>query len=127
MQLSWLCMVFRYVSEYPLPFSDNAPILTGVDPRWVAAGITLPYTGAEEIRVYDRDEWSKSELAKHAFEFTLDEFAEHPEYLSFINFKFCSKNGYFNFEISLYKFSNLNAPPYTSSPVSLANHPHKAF
>ena len=39
-----------FTPEYPLPFSDNAPILTGVDPRWVAAGITLPYTGAEEIR-----------------------------------------------------------------------------
>ena len=36
------------------------------------------------FRVYDRDKWSKSQLADNAFEFTLDELAEHPEYLAFI-------------------------------------------
>ena len=36
------------------------------------------------FRVYDRDRWSKSQLADNAFEFTLDELAEHPEYLGFI-------------------------------------------
>ena len=36
------------------------------------------------FRVYDRDKWSKSQLADNAFEFTLDELAEHPEYMSFI-------------------------------------------
>lgn len=37
------------------------------------------------FRVYDRDAWSKSQLPDHAFEFTLDELVEHPEYLSFVN------------------------------------------
>ena len=36
------------------------------------------------FRVYDRDKWSKSELVSNAFEFKLDELAEHPEYLTFI-------------------------------------------
>ena len=36
------------------------------------------------FRVYDRDKWSKSQLADNAFEFTLDELAEHPEYMGFI-------------------------------------------
>ena len=36
------------------------------------------------FRVYDRDKWSKSQLADNAFEFTLDELAEHPEYMAFI-------------------------------------------
>lgn len=37
------------------------------------------------FRVYDRDKWSKSQLADNAFEFTLDELAEHPEYMGFIS------------------------------------------
>lgn len=36
------------------------------------------------FRVYDRDKWSKSQLADNAFEFTLDELAEHPEYMGFV-------------------------------------------
>ena len=36
------------------------------------------------FRVYDRDAWSKSQLSDHAFEFTLEEFAAHPEHMSFI-------------------------------------------
>jgi type II restriction enzyme methylase subunits-like protein len=36
------------------------------------------------FRVYDRDMWSKSQLVDNAFEFTLDELAEHPEYMAFI-------------------------------------------
>lgn len=36
------------------------------------------------FRVYDRDRFSKSELAANAFEFTLAELVKHPEYLSFI-------------------------------------------
>ena len=36
------------------------------------------------FRVYDRDKWSKSQLADNAFEFTLDELSEHPEYMGFI-------------------------------------------
>lgn len=38
----------------------------------------------ETFRVYDLSKYGGSELAKHAFEFTLKEFAEHPEYLGFI-------------------------------------------
>ena len=64
-----LVQALDYVEEFPLR----------EQPRFV---VTCNFG---KFRVYDRDEWSKSELAKHAFEFTLDEFAEHPEYLSFIN------------------------------------------
>ena len=36
------------------------------------------------FRVYDRDRHSKSQLADNAFEFTPEEFGEHPEYMNFI-------------------------------------------
>lgn len=36
------------------------------------------------FRVYDRNAYSKRELADNPFEFTLEELAEHPEYLAFI-------------------------------------------
>ena len=36
------------------------------------------------FRVYDRDRCSRSQLASNAFEFGLDELAEHPEYLAFL-------------------------------------------
>ena len=36
------------------------------------------------FRVYDRNAWSRSQLEKHPFEFTLEELATHPEYLSFL-------------------------------------------
>ena len=36
------------------------------------------------FRVYDRNAWSRSQLEKHPFEFTLEELAAHPEYLSFL-------------------------------------------
>ena len=39
----------------------------------------------QTFRVYDRNACNKSQLADHVFEFTLDELAEHPEYLGFIN------------------------------------------
>ena len=38
----------------------------------------------DTFRVYDRNAYPKSELAEHSFEFTLEELAEHPEYLGFI-------------------------------------------
>ena len=38
----------------------------------------------ETFRVYDCYSYGKSQLPEHAFEFTLDELAEHPEYLGFI-------------------------------------------
>lgn len=37
------------------------------------------------FRVYDRDQFGRSQIADHPFEFTLEELSEHPEYLSFIN------------------------------------------
>lgn len=39
----------------------------------------------QTFRVYDRDRYSKSQLANNAFEFSLEEFGEHPEHLGFIN------------------------------------------
>ena len=36
------------------------------------------------FRVYDRNAWSRSQLAAHPFEFSLAELVEHPEYLSFL-------------------------------------------
>ena len=57
-----------YVDELPRP----------EQPRYV---VTCNFG---TFRVYDRDKWSKSQLADNAFEFTLEEFAEHPEYMSFI-------------------------------------------
>ena len=38
----------------------------------------------DTFRVYDRNAYSKGELAEHPFEFTLEELSEHPEYLGFI-------------------------------------------
>lgn len=38
----------------------------------------------ERFRVYDRDQHSDALLGEHAFEFTLEEFGDHPEYLGFI-------------------------------------------
>lgn len=38
----------------------------------------------DTFRVYDRNAYPKSKLAEHPFEFTLEELAEHPEYLGFI-------------------------------------------
>lgn len=59
-----------------LDYVDELPRLE--QPRFV---VTCNFG---EFRVYDRDKWSKSQLSDNAFEFTLDEFAEHPEYMSFI-------------------------------------------
>jgi len=36
------------------------------------------------FRVYDRNAWSRSQLAAHPFEFSLSELVDHPEYLSFL-------------------------------------------
>lgn len=36
------------------------------------------------FRVYDRNAWSRSQLAAHPFEFSLAELVDHPEYLSFL-------------------------------------------
>lgn len=36
------------------------------------------------FRVYDRDTYGRSELKNHAFEFSLEELGQHPEYLNFI-------------------------------------------
>lgn len=59
-----------------LDYVDELPRLE--QPRFV---VTCNFG---KFRVYDRDKWSKSQLSDNAFEFTLDEFAEHPEYMSFI-------------------------------------------
>ena len=64
-----LVQALDYVEELPRP----------EQPRYV---VTCNFA---TFRVYDRDAWSKSQLSKHAFEFTLEELANHPEYLSFIN------------------------------------------
>ncbi len=58
-----------YVDELPLP----------EQPRFV---VTCNFA---TFRVYDRNLCGRSELAKNAFEFTLDELADHPERLAFIN------------------------------------------
>lgn len=39
----------------------------------------------QTFRVYDRDRYSKSQLTNNVFEFSLEEFSEHPEHLGFIN------------------------------------------
>ncbi|WP_175954279.1 class I SAM-dependent DNA methyltransferase [Schaalia sp. Marseille-Q2122] len=57
-----------YVEELPRP----------EQPRYV---VTCNFG---TFRVYDRDNYAKSTLADHAFEFTLEELADHPEYLAFI-------------------------------------------
>lgn len=36
------------------------------------------------FRIYDRAKWHKSELEQHPFEFSLEELAEHPDYLNCI-------------------------------------------
>ena len=63
-----LVQALDYVDELPRP----------EQPRFV---ITCNFG---VFRVYDRDQYGKTELANHPFEFTLSEFADHPEYLSFI-------------------------------------------
>lgn len=60
-----------------LDYVDELPRLE--QPRFV---ITCNFS---TFRVYDRDTHGRSQLPNNAFEFTLDEFASHPEYLAFIN------------------------------------------
>lgn len=59
-----------------LDYVDELPRLE--QPRFV---VTCNF---KTFRVYDRDKYGKSELADNAFEFSLDEFGAHPEYLGFI-------------------------------------------
>ena len=43
--------LFGWFNEkYPLPYDGFAPVLTGIDPAYVAAALTLPYTGKDELR-----------------------------------------------------------------------------
>ncbi len=63
--------------DQALDYVDELPLLE--QPRYV---VTCNF---ETFRVYDRNPHNRSELAKSAFEFTLDELAEHPEYLRFIS------------------------------------------
>lgn len=60
-----------------LDYVDELPRLE--QPRFV---ITCNFS---TFRVYDRDAFGRSQLPNNAFEFTLDELANHPEYLAFIN------------------------------------------
>lgn len=60
-----------------LDYVDELPRLE--QPRFV---ITCNFS---TFRVYDRDAYGRSQLSNNAFEFTLDELANHPEYLAFIN------------------------------------------
>lgn len=60
-----------------LDYVDELPRLE--QPRFV---ITCNFS---TFRVYDRDTYGRSQLPNNAFEFTLDELANHPEYLAFIN------------------------------------------
>ena len=60
-----------------LDYVDELPRLE--QPRFV---ITCNFS---TFRVYDRDAHGRSQLSNNAFEFTLDELANHPEYLAFIN------------------------------------------
>lgn len=60
-----------------LDYVDELPRLD--QPRFV---ITCNFS---TFRVYDRDAYGRSQLPNNAFEFTLDELANHPEYLAFIN------------------------------------------
>ena len=60
-----------------LDYVDELPRLE--QPRFV---ITCNFS---TFRVYDRDAHGRSQLPNNAFEFTLDELANHPEYLAFIN------------------------------------------
>ena len=63
--------------DQALDYVDELPLLE--QPRYV---VTCNF---ETFRVYDRNPHNRSELPKHAFEFKLDELAERPEYLRFIN------------------------------------------
>ena len=60
-----------------LDYVDELPRLE--QPRFV---ITCNFS---TFRVYDRDVYGRSQLSNNAFEFTLDELANHTEYLAFIN------------------------------------------
>lgn len=60
-----------------LDYVDELPRLE--QPRFV---ITCNFS---TFRVYDRDAHGRSQLPNNAFEFSLDELANHPEYLAFIN------------------------------------------
>ncbi|MBQ6522448.1 MAG: class I SAM-dependent DNA methyltransferase, partial [Atopobiaceae bacterium] len=62
--------------DQALDYVDDLPRIE--QPRFV---VTCNF---ETFRVYDRDAWSKTLLPLHAFEFTLSELADHPEYLGFI-------------------------------------------
>lgn len=62
--------------EQALDYADELPLLQ--QPRYI---LTCNFN---TFRVYDRGQWSKSQLKNHAFEFTLDELAEHLEYMDFI-------------------------------------------
>ena len=62
--------------DQALDYVDDLPRIE--QPRFV---VTCNF---ETFRVYDRDAWSKTLLPLHAFEFTLPELADHPEYLGFI-------------------------------------------
>ena len=63
--------------DQAIDYVDELPLLE--QPRYV---VTCNF---ETFRVYDRNPYNRSELPKHAFEFKLDELAERPEYLRFIN------------------------------------------
>ncbi len=63
--------------DQALDYVAELPLLE--QPRYV---VTCNF---ETFRVYDRNKWGRSELANNAFTFTLDEIAEHPEYLAFVN------------------------------------------
>lgn len=63
--------------DQALDYVAELPLLE--QPRYV---VTCNF---ETFRVYDRNKWGRSELAKNAFTFTLDELADHPEYLAFVN------------------------------------------
>lgn len=62
--------------DQALDYCEDLPRLN--QPRFV---ITCNFA---VFRIYDRDQFGRSELAAHAFEFTLTELGKHPEYLGFI-------------------------------------------
>lgn len=59
-----------------LDYAENVPL--GEQPTFV---MTCSFG---TFRVYDRSKWGRADLEGNCFEFTLEEFAEHPEYLGFI-------------------------------------------
>lgn len=63
-----LAQALDYVEDLPRP----------EQPRYV---VTCNF---ESFRVYDRDAYSKTDLAANTFEFSLTELASHPEYMAFI-------------------------------------------